>query len=163
MPTTSEGKIVRKKAGEIKKTSPEELARIGAIADQDIDYSDIPEQTGERRRLKRDENGRLPKRRNAIRDAIVLAVQDRNMTAYSLWKEAKAHCPTISETAVGEFLKGQRSIGIEYLEALMIALGLAITPIPPSLEEDWSGEMTERQLAIWNAIRSRVAGREAAK
>ena len=35
----------------------------------------------------------------------------------------RVHCPTLSETAVGEFLKGRRSIGLEYLEAIVLALG----------------------------------------
>ncbi len=51
---------------------------------------------------------------------------ERGMTAYALWKEAKTHSPTISETAVGEFLKGIRSIGLEYLEAIMASLDLKI-------------------------------------
>jgi len=127
MPKNSEAKIVRRAAGEIPATSAEDLARMLAIPDEAVDTSDIPERTGERRRLRRDADGRLPRRRSAIREAIVAAMAAREMTTYALWKEAKARCPTISETAVGEFLKGQRSIGIEYLEAIMEALGLAVT------------------------------------
>lgn len=126
MSNNSEGKIIRRKAGETPPPSPEELAHVLAIPDEAIDFSDIPERTGPRRRLRRDENGRLPKRRSAIRETIAAAMADREMTAYALWKEAKTHCPTLSETAVGEFLKGQRSIGLEYLEAIMAALGLEI-------------------------------------
>ncbi len=50
----------------------------------------------------------------------------REMTTYALWKEARTYSPTISEMAIGEFLKGRRSIGIEYLEAILAALQLEI-------------------------------------
>lgn len=126
MATNSEGKTVRWKAGDLPPITPERLAELKAIPDEAIDFSDIPECAGGAR-LRRDADGRLPKRRSVIRDAIAASMAERGMTTYALWKEAKVHCPTISETAVGEFLKGRRSIGLEYIEALMTASGLTVT------------------------------------
>jgi hypothetical protein len=120
-----EGRIIRRKAGEIPRSSPEEIARMLAIRDEDIDFSDIPEMPGGQR-LYRDENGRLPKRRSVVRATIAATMADREMTNYALWKAAKEHCPTITETAIGQFLKGQRSIGLEYIDAIMAAMGLEI-------------------------------------
>jgi hypothetical protein len=99
-----------------------------AIPEEAIDTSDIPERTGERRRMIRDENGRLPRRRSLIRESIAAEMTAREMTTYALWKAAREHCPTISETAVGDFLKGNRSVGLEYLEAMMSALEMTIGP-----------------------------------
>jgi hypothetical protein len=48
------------------------------------------------------------------------------MTRYELWKRARAHCPTISESAVYEYLRGQRQIGVAYVEALMRAAGVVV-------------------------------------
>ena len=132
MAKDSEGRIIRRTAEEIPGTSPEEIARMLAIRDEDIDTSDIPEMAGGQR-LYRDENGRLPRRRSVVREVVVATMAEREMTNYALWKAAKEHCPTITETAIGQFLKGQRSIGLEYLEAIMAALGLEIRkPAPPT-------------------------------
>ena len=132
MAKDSEGRMIRRTAGELPGTSPEEIARMLAIRDEDIDTSDIPEMAGGRR-LYRDENGRLPGRRSVVREVVVATMAEREMTNYALWKAAKEHCPTITETAIGQFLKGQRSIGLEYLEAIMAALGLEIRkPAPPT-------------------------------
>jgi hypothetical protein len=124
-----EDETIRMTSEEIPATTAEELARMLAIPDEAIDTSDIPERRGPRRRLQRDGDGRLPGRQGVIRETIAAAMAERDLTVYALWKEAKAHCPTISETAVGDFLKGRRSIGIDYLEAIMHALGLTIVPI----------------------------------
>jgi hypothetical protein len=132
MPKNSEAEIVRRNADQIPATSAEDMARLLAIPDKSIDTSDIPERTGERRRLRRDVDGRLPKRRSKIREKIIEAMQDRGMTTYALWKEARTFSPTISETAVGQFLKGERSIGIEYLEAIMEALSMGLFYISSS-------------------------------
>ena len=129
-PKNSEDKIVRRKAGEIPKTSPEDMARMLAIRDEDIDTSDIPERTGARRRLRRVQDVRLARPRSVIRESIVAAMAEREMTAYSLCKAAKLYCPTISETAVGEFLKGERSIGLMYVEALLVAADLIVARNP---------------------------------
>jgi hypothetical protein len=130
MPKNSGGKIVRRRADEVRRPSPERLAEIEAIPEEAIDTSDIPEMAGGQR-LYRDENGRLPRRRSVVRETIAATMAEREMTNYALWRAAREHCPTITETAIGQFLKGQRSIGLEYLEAIMAALGLELRkPVP---------------------------------
>ena len=124
MSELSESKLIRRKAGEIPKSTPEELDRLEAIDEDSIDLSDIPD-VSSAGRLFRDETGRLP-RKSAIRDAVSGVMAERHLTAYALWKEARVHCPTISESAVGEFLRGKRQIGLDYAEALMAAAGLTI-------------------------------------
>jgi hypothetical protein len=131
MPTNLDGKIIRHRASDIQPISPNRLAEIRAIPDEAIDTSDIPE-LPHGHRIYRDRDGRIPTRRNAIREAIVHAMTSREMTVYGLWKEAKAYCPTITETAVGEFLKGKRKIGIDYVEALLAAANLIVTRNPGS-------------------------------
>jgi hypothetical protein len=48
------------------------------------------------------------------------------MTRYELWKRAKKHCRTLPDSAVYEFLLGQRAIGVDYCEALLKALDLEV-------------------------------------
>ena len=48
------------------------------------------------------------------------------MTRYQLWKKAHAHCETLSASAVYDYLRGVRDIGIEYAEALMEAANLKV-------------------------------------
>ena len=48
------------------------------------------------------------------------------MTRYELWKKARAHCGTLSRSAVYEYLRGVRDIGVEYAEALMMAAELQV-------------------------------------
>jgi hypothetical protein len=157
MSNGSEGKIVRRKAGQVPPTSPERLAAIEAIPDEAIDYSDIPQMPGGER-LVRDEDGRLRRRPSKIREAVAAAMADRKMTAYALWKAARPHCPTLSEAAVGEFLKGKRSIGLDYLEAILTALELAVTSThsenaPHKFDGvKWFNEMTEEE-AEWMTAR----------
>jgi hypothetical protein len=70
MPKNLEGDLVRRKAGEIPKTSAEELARLRVLQEGPVDTSDIPERT-HRRRLVRDASGKLPGRSGLIREAGV--------------------------------------------------------------------------------------------
>ncbi len=104
--------------------------------DGPIDTSDTPEQRGAFHRLTRDSNGRLPTRKSVIRDAIVRELEHLNITPYRLWKEAKAHCPTLSQAAVHEFIKGQRQLELPYAEALMAAVHLGIARNVPPLKRD---------------------------
>ena len=53
------------------------------------------------------------------------------MTRYRLWKAAQAICPKLPQSAVYEFLRGQRDIGVQYAEALTRAAGLRLAPIGP--------------------------------
>ena len=124
MSEKSESKIVRRRAGAIPALTPEALDRLEAIDEENVDLSDIPDLSSADR-LVRDESGRLP-RRSVIRDAVASVMADRQLTTYALWKQARVYCPTISESAVGEFLKGKRQIGLDYAEALMAATGLTI-------------------------------------
>ena len=38
------------------------------------------------------------------------------MTPYRLWKEAVSHCPTISQSAVYDFINGDRQLELPYAE-----------------------------------------------
>jgi hypothetical protein len=119
------GKVVRKSAADIPAATDEDLARLRNAMAGPIDISDIAEHRGPSTRLVRDANGRLP-RRSLIRDAIKRELERSNMTPYRLWKEAKVHCSTLSQSAVHEFLKGQRQLELPYAEALMTAVHLGI-------------------------------------
>jgi hypothetical protein len=119
-------KTVRKTPVDIPPASPADLARLRAAMKGPIDTSDIPEQAARFHRLRRDATGRLPTRKSMVRDAIIVELERRNMTPYRLWKEAKTHCPTLSQSAVHEFIKGQRELELPYAEALMAAMHLGV-------------------------------------
>ncbi len=126
-------KLVRHKAGETPAPTPEDLARLRAGAKGPIDTSDIPEEKGPLRRIKRDAQGRLPQpipslRTSPIRLAIRAQLDRRHMTRYELWQAARVHCPRLPASAVYEFLRGQREIGLPYAEALLEAAGLVVAP-----------------------------------
>jgi hypothetical protein len=124
-------KIVRRKAVDIRPATEADLARLSQAMEGPIDTSDIPEQRVAFRRLTRDSTGRLPTRKSVIRDAIVRELEHLNMTPYRLWKEAKVYCPTLSQSAVHEFIKGQRQLELPYAEALMAAVHLGIARNEP--------------------------------
>ena len=50
------------------------------------------------------------------------------MTRYELWQAARVHCPRLPASAVYEFLRGQREIGLPYAEAILEAAGLVVAP-----------------------------------
>ena len=119
--------VVRRSAGNIPSTSPAHLSDLLAAMDGPIDTSDIPETKGTAARVRRDESGKLPQRRpSPIREAILAELGRRKMTRYQLWQEARAHCPTLPQSAVYEFLRGQRDIGLSYVDALLLAAGLVV-------------------------------------
>ena len=119
--------LVRRSAGEIPPATPEHLGHLLAAMNQPIDTSEIPESTGPSHRLKRDADGRLPKRKESpLRSAILEGLRRRGMTRYQLWQEARAHCETLTTSAVYEYLRGQRDIGVPYVEAMMKAVGLVV-------------------------------------
>jgi hypothetical protein len=127
--------MVRMKASEVPPTTPEQMAELVAAVDDPIDTSDIPEQTGPIRRLVRDADGRLPRplpefRASPIRRAILAELERRQMTRYQLWQAAREHCPRLPSSAVYEYLRGQRDIGVPYAEALMQAVGLMVVGGP---------------------------------
>jgi hypothetical protein len=92
-----------------------------------IDTSEIPER---RRfhRLERDANGGLPPRKSIIREAVSRQMEVLHLTAYRLWQMARTHCPTLSQSAVHEFLKGQRQLELPSVEALLAAVHLRVVP-----------------------------------
>lgn len=121
--------LVRRRAGEGPRPTEADMERIRRASLGPIDTSDIPEMKGPFHRIKRDALGRLPKKRESpIRDAILAALGRRKMTRYQLWKDARVHCETLPQSAVYEYLRGQREIGLPYAEALMRAVGLVVVP-----------------------------------
>ena len=129
---SARGKIVRKSAVDLLPATEADLARLREAMKRPIDTSDIPELRGEFHRLKRDSTGRLPSRKSMIRDAVIRELEHRKMTPYRLWKEARSHCPTLSQSAVHEFIKGQRQLELPYAEALMTAMQLGIVRVQAS-------------------------------
>jgi hypothetical protein len=130
LPTTE---LVRRRAGDIGPATEADLARLRAAARGPIDTSDSPEKKGPFRRVKRDAQGRLPRPLPALRDspirrAILAELERRQMTRYQLWQAARKHCPKLPASAVYEYLRGRREIGLPYAEALMEAAGLAVGP-----------------------------------
>jgi hypothetical protein len=118
-------KMIRKSAADVPRASVADLARLRNAMSGPIDTSEIPERRGSFTRVRRDADGMLP-RRSMIRDMVVRELKRRGMTPYRLWKEARLHCPTLSQSAVHEFLKGQRQIELPYAEALLAALHLIV-------------------------------------
>jgi hypothetical protein len=85
------------------------------------------------RRVKRNKAGQLPhKPPSPIRDALLNELGRREMTRYQLWKRAREHCKTLSESAVYEFLRGQRAISIHYCEAMLKAMDMGVKPLRTS-------------------------------
>jgi hypothetical protein len=109
--------------------SDADMIRLRMAMDGPVDPSDIPEQQGRFDRLRRDSTGRLPTKKSLVRDAILRELKRLNMTPYRLWKEARTHCPTLSQSAVHEFIKGQRQLELPYAEALMAATHLGVVRV----------------------------------
>ena len=136
MPKKSEKlKLVKKKLSDLLPASAAELARLRLAMEGPIDTSEIPERRGGFARLKRDSTGRLPTRKSVVRDAILRELKHLNMTPYRLWKEARTYCPTLSQSAVHEFIKGQRQLELPYAEALMVATHLELVRSEDSKEQ----------------------------
>jgi hypothetical protein len=81
--------------------------------------------------VRRDDNGRIikppPKAPSSqIRSAILAELGRRQMTRYQLWKIACEICPTLTQSAVYEFLRGFRQLGLGYIESLLAALNLRV-------------------------------------
>jgi hypothetical protein len=126
MPKKSVGrKIVRRSAAEIPPASRADLDRLRAAMQRPIDTGEIPEHR-KFQRLKRDASGRLPPRKSIIREAVARQMKHLHLSAYRLWQLARVHCPTLSQSAVHEFLKGQRHLELPSVEALLAAVHLRI-------------------------------------
>src|SRR5262245_17234141 len=63
-----------------------------------------------------------------IRSAVIAEINRRNLSGYALWKMARKFCPTFPQSAVYEFLRGERAIGLEYVEAILAALSMRLVP-----------------------------------
>jgi len=91
----------------------------------DIDTSDIPEKR-KIERLHRDATGKLPSSKSMIREAVARQMQRRHLTVYRLWRLARVHYPSLSQSAVHEFIKGQRQLELPSIEALLAAVDLRV-------------------------------------
>ncbi len=124
-------KTIRKSAAEIPPASAADLDRLRAAMQGAIDTAEIPE----RRKfqpLQRDASGNLPPRKSIIRDAVVREMRGRHLSVYRLWQLARAHYPALSQSAVHEFLKGQRQLELPSVEALLAAVNLqVVSRVPP--------------------------------
>jgi hypothetical protein len=96
----------------------------------DIDTSDIPER-GEIKRLHRDANGNLPPRKSVIRDAVIREMKRLDLTVYRVWQLGRAHYRPLSQSAIHEFLKGQRQLELPSVEALLEAVNLRVVRNAP--------------------------------
>lgn len=141
MPKASEaGKTIRRSAAATHPATRTDLARLDAAMAGPVDTSDIPERTGPVRRVPRDAPGRLSSPVGGpIRVAILKALQRRGMSRHELWKAARTRCSTLSESAVYEYLRGDRDIGVRYAEALIEASGLTIARAKASAKRGPSG------------------------
>jgi hypothetical protein len=128
MPKQSKvGKLIRIAAGEGHARTAQDLARLRESMHRPVRTDDIPELKGTEAPVCRDASGNLPRRRlGPVRRAILESLDDHGMTRYELWKKARAHCVTLSRSAVYEYLRGVRDIGVEYAEALMMAANLKV-------------------------------------
>jgi hypothetical protein len=138
MPTksspVSESKIVRRVASlPIPAPSEADLDRLRSLPEPATrpDETDSPPTKIGSAPVQRDTEGRLVRPRpelanGKIRRAVLEQLGRRKMTRYQLWKTAKEHCATLSESAVYEFLRGQRDVQTQYAEALMAAVGLEL-------------------------------------
>src|SRR5512135_2617295 len=92
------------------KTTEGGLARLRSAMEGEIDTAEIPEAKGAPSRVRRDASGRIEtrKRPSLIREAILKELGRRQMTRYELWKAAREHCATLPQSAVHEYLRGQR-------------------------------------------------------
>ena len=128
MPKQSKvGKMIRRSAGDGHATTAQDLARLRETMRRPVQTDDIPELKGTEAPVCRDASGNLPRRElGPVRRAILESLDDHRMTRYELWKKARARCGTLSRSAVYEYLRGVRDIGVEYAEALMMAANLKV-------------------------------------
>ena len=125
--------VVRRSVDDIPQPTSSHLSDLLTAMEGTIDTTDIPETRRTASRVRRDASGRLPKpRESPIRRAILDELERRKMTRYQLWVEARSYCETLTQSAVYEYLRGQRDIRLPYAEALLQALGLGVSLQKPS-------------------------------
>jgi len=146
-PSPKANKLVRRSAADIPDPTPEELDCIKIAMAKVIDTSDIPEIKKLGPRPKRDPSDRLQKKPlNPIRKAILSALGHRQMTRYRLWQKANALHLTLSQSAVYEYLRGERDIGVASVEALMAVAGLKVTSREPPTPKAPAAKKPKRDL-----------------
>jgi hypothetical protein len=118
-------RIVRKSAANLAAPSQVDLDRLRAAMRGKIDTTDVSERR-QFQRLKRDSEGRFPPRKSMIRDAVAREMAQDGLSAYRLWQLARVHYAGLSQSAVHEFLKGQRQLELPSIEALMAAVRLRV-------------------------------------
>lgn len=148
------GRTVRKRADEVPAASRQDLDRLHAAMRDSVDTREIPER---RRfhRLTRDAGGNLPPRKSIIREAVQREMRRLHLTAYRLWKMARAHYPILSQSAVHEFLKGQRQLELPSAEALLAAVQLRL--VRKGAEPSGGSRPTSRESATKRLRASRTA------
>ena len=124
---STSNRTVHRHFREIAAAKPAELNRLKKAMAGPIDCSDIPAgKVGAHRVVHPAPSRRAAGQGSLLRDAILAELGRRQMTRYQLWRDAQLHCKTLSESAVYEFLRGQRQIGVLYIEAILNALSLRI-------------------------------------
>lgn len=128
------GRIIHKTAADIRPPTNAELARLRSAMNARIDTSDIPpRQIPPRYPLVRSANARIPRKPpSVIRDAILEELGRRGMSRYELWRRARRYCSTLPNSAVYEFLLGQRAISVAYCDAMLKALDLGVKSLRKS-------------------------------
>src|SRR4051794_7715383 len=149
-------KIFHNGASELATPTAADVARLRAASARPADTSDIPE----RKPLAASPtvtSGR-------IRGAIVAESHRRQMTAYAVWKAARARCQTLPQSAVYEFLRGDRQIGLEYIEALLAALELQLIATSAAVSAPTSAQRAGAPVGgVGGAIIGDLAGPQAAE
>ena len=115
--------MVTRAASELPAATNADLERLQEAMESPIDTSEIPERTTAR--------GSSPvpsPETGGIRDTVLAEIGRQGLSRYRLWKVARAHSKTLPESAVYEFLRGERNIGLAYLDAILAALGLEVRP-----------------------------------
>ena len=136
-------KITRKAAAEIPPASQADLDRLRAAMKGEIDTGEIPERR-KFHRLQRDGTGNLPPKPSMIREAVEKEMERLHLTAYRLWQLARLHYPPLSQSAVHEFLKGQRQLELPSVEALLAAVNLGLKRVKSQPPRATRGRVKER-------------------
>jgi hypothetical protein len=124
------GRFVQIAADEIPSPTPQDMDRLKAamqIPTKDSEVEESGALVGPGSQVRRDESAQILRPPlGPVRSAILASLGRNRMTRYKLWRRAHAHCPTLSASAVYEYLRGFRNIGSEYVEALVEAAGLEL-------------------------------------
>ena len=117
--------MVRKAATKLARPTKADLDRLRSAMKGKINTSDIFE-GALLKPLQRDAEGVLPQRKSMIREAIEKRRKQLRLTPYRLWKLALPFHSSLSQSAVHEFLKGQRQLELPSAEALLAAVKLQV-------------------------------------